>query len=257
MTTPLSFSPLRIVDIQMENERARSFVFDRPLIHAQPGQYLMAWLPEVGEKPFSIAGNNPLKITVVAVGPVSQALCQLSVGERVWIRGPLGSGYQPCGRKHLLVGGGYGAAPLFYLAQTLLARGEEVQVCLGARSQADLMRVSAFESAGCRTWITTDDGSAGAKGLVTQAVQAAIQTFSPDTVYACGPVPMLVAVARLCEEKSVNCQLSWEALIRCGMGLCGSCELDPEICQQTGVPQGWLTCKDGPVFQKTNQNSLS
>jgi dihydroorotate dehydrogenase electron transfer subunit len=139
---------------------------------------------------------------------------------------------------------------LFYLAQEILSKQEDVQVCLGARTKKDLLLASAFEDAGILTRLTTDDGSAGEKGLVSVAVLDAINDFSPNTIYACGPIPMLIALAQICREKSINYQLSWEALIRCGMGLCGSCELDPEVCQQAGVPQGWLTCKDGPVFHK-------
>lgn len=252
MITPTGFIPFEVVQIVAENERTRSIYFGQTLMDAQPGQYIMAWLPAIGEKPFSIAGNNPLKITVVAVGPVSEALCGLQTGDRVWIRGPLGNGYRPSGKRHLLVGGGYGAAPLFFLAQEIQKKHGEIQVCLGARNKNDLLLSQSFLDAGCRVLLTTDDGSAGQKGLVTQAVQSAITEFSPDTIYACGPVPMLVAISKICQENSIDCQLSWEALIRCGMGLCGSCELEPNICQQTGMPNGWLTCKDGPVFKRQN-----
>lgn len=248
MMTNHGFTPLKIVKVIQENYRTRSFFLEDALPSAAPGQYVMAWLPGIGEKPFSVAGNFPLKITVVTVGPVSSALYALQPGERIWIRGPLGCGYRPSGRRHLLVGGGYGAAPLLFLAQNLLAEGGEVQVCLGARSQQDLLLADQFERLGCRVSLTTDDGSMGRKGLVTEAVLSAIADAAPDALYACGPVPMLTAVAQLCTRRGLHCQLSWEAIIRCGMGLCGSCELDADISRLCGMPEGWLTCKDGPVF---------
>lgn len=248
MTLSTLHTVFRIKEITSENYRTKTFVLDAPLPDALPGQFVMAWLPEVGEKPFSIAGADPLKLTVVAVGPFSEALHALQPGDRVWIRGPLGNGYQLSGRRHLLVGGGYGAAPLLYLAETALARGDTVHVCLGARSAQDILLAEAFEKAGATVAITTDDGSLGQQGLVTQAVGDALDMFAPDTLYACGPVPMLTALAAQSRDAGVPCQLSWEALMRCGIGLCGSCELPAEAGQAAGVTSGWLTCKDGPVY---------
>ena len=145
MTLSTLHTVFRIKEITSENYRTKTFVLDAPLPDARPGQFVMAWLPEVGEKPFSIAGADPLKLTVVAVGPFSEALHALQPGDRVWIRGPLGNGYQLSGSRHLLVGGGYGAAPLLYLAETALARGDAVRVCLGARSAQDILLADAFE----------------------------------------------------------------------------------------------------------------
>lgn len=250
MTPDNLHSAYSIKQIVNENYRTKTFVLDASLPAAQPGQFVMAWLPDVGEKPFSIAGADPLKLTVVAVGPFSAALHALQPGDRVWIRGPLGRGYQLSGRRHLLVGGGYGAAPLLYLAQTALARGDEVQVCLGARSAQDVLLAEAFNQAGAAVSIATDDGSLGQRGLVTQAVKSVLEAFLPDTVYACGPVPMLTAISDQCLTAALPCQLSWEALMRCGIGLCGSCELPAEVGLAAGVPSGWLTCKDGPVFSR-------
>ena len=248
MTLSTLHTVFHIKEIHSENYRTKTFVLDAPLPGAHPGQFVMAWLPDVGEKPFSIAGAEPLKLTVVAVGPFSEALHALQPGDRVWVRGPLGNGYRLSGSRHLLVGGGYGAAPLLYLAETALARGDAVQVCLGARSAQDILLADAFQKAGATVAITTDDGSLGTKGLVTLAVGQALEAFAPDTLYACGPVPMLSALAVQCRDADLPCQLSWEALMRCGIGLCGSCELPKEAGQAAGVPSGWLTCKDGPVF---------
>jgi dihydroorotate dehydrogenase electron transfer subunit len=260
-----------ITEICTENYRTKTLVFDKPLPGAQPGQYVMAWLPEVGEKPFSIAGDAPLALMVVAVGPFSEALHRLRVGGRVWVRGPLGHGYALRGQHHLLVGGGYGVAPLLYLARTALAAGHTFDVCIGARTAKDVLLAEAFADerttnderrtqahvSGQRSavvgqvavHITTEDGTLGERGLVTQATETAIAAHRPDGVYACGPAPMLIALARQCRAQGLPHQLSWEARIRCGMGMCGDCELETEIRQATNIPAGWLVCKDGPVFR--------
>ncbi len=255
-----------ITEIRTENYRTKTFIFDRALPEAQPGQYVMAWLPDVGEKPFSIAGSDPLALMVVAVGPFSEALHRLRVGDRVWVRGPLGQGFALHGAHHLLVGGGYGVAPLLFLARTSLAAGQSVDVCIGARTSEDVLLAEAFMSTDSTDFnglrerksvssvqsvekvrITTEDGTLGERGLVTQAVEAAIAARRPDSVYACGPTPMLTALARLCEKHSLPHQFSWEAHLRCGLGICGTCELDTQTRQAARIPAGWLVCKDGPV----------
>jgi len=255
-----------ITEIRTENYRTKTFIFDKPLPDAQPGQYVMAWLPDVGEKPFSIAGANPLALMVVAVGPFSEALHRLDVDDRVWVRGPLGQGFTLRGRHHLLVGGGYGVAPLLFLARTSLTDGHTVDVCIGARTGEDVLLAGAFGSTDSTDFnrlaekkpvssvqsvdklsITTEDGTLGERGLVTQAVEAAIAARRPDCVYACGPVPMLTALAQQCQAHNLPHQFSWEAHLRCGLGICGSCELNAQTRQVANIPAGWLVCKDGPV----------
>jgi dihydroorotate dehydrogenase electron transfer subunit len=228
--------------VRVENYRTKTLVFKESL-PAAPGQFVMAWLPGVDEKPFSVAGADPLALTVVAVGPLSQALHGLAPGGRLWIRGPLGQGYRLEGHKLLLAGGGYGVAPLAFLARQAAASGRVVEVCIGARTAPDVLMAGEFERAGAAVRVTTEDGSLGTKGLVTAALEAAIARARPDGVYACGPVKMLEAVDRLCEAHGLPRQLSWEAHMRCGMGLCGSCEL----LTPSAPRAGWLVCLDGPV----------
>lgn len=240
------FTPFTVSERFLENPRTVSLVCKEALPSAQPGQYAMVWLPGLGEKPFSIANNGPLMLTVSAVGKISQAIFNLQVGERFWARGPLGQGYQTQGKRHVLVGGGYGAAPLVFLARRLRERGDEVSVCLGARSREDLLLVSSFESLHCQVALTTEDGSIGLKGLVSLPAEACLKEGA-DTLYACGPIGMLIAVADLARKYHANAQLSFEGMIRCAIGLCGSCELPEAVCQQVGLPAGWLVCHDGPV----------
>ena len=238
----------RLAHIRYENSVTNSLLFDRPLMGAQPGQFVMVWLPAIGEKPYSVLEGEPFSIAVTSVGTFSKALYNLSVGSRVWARGPLGQGFRLDGQRHLLVGGGYGAAPLLYLARQARSRKDEVKVCLGACSAGDILMADAFMDIGCEIFITTNDGSMGEKGLVTLAVESVLKHFKANTLYACGPVPMLSALAGLCKKKNITSQLSWEAQMRCGIGLCGSCELDEDVRKSADIPIGWLTCKDGLVY---------
>jgi dihydroorotate dehydrogenase electron transfer subunit len=246
-----SYQSFRLAQVKKENSVTNTLVFDLPVVNAQPGQFVMAWLPGIGEKPYSIFGREPFSLAVTNVGPFSSALYNLTIGKRVWIRGPLGQGFRLIGSSHLLAGGGYGAAPLLFLASEARRRKDQVKVCLGARSAGEVLLAEAFKELGCDVFITTDDGSLGEKGLVTQAVESVLKSFEVDSLYACGPVPMLSALVKLCIEQKITSQLSWEAQMRCGIGLCGSCELDDEIRKSAGMPMGWLTCKDGPVFIKS------
>ncbi|MEW5959880.1 MAG: dihydroorotate dehydrogenase electron transfer subunit [Chloroflexota bacterium] len=235
--------PLRIRAVRVENEWTKTFELAGSLA-ASPGQFVMAWLPGVDEKPFSLAGADPLRLTIAAVGPFTRAVHRLRVGERLWLRGPLGRGFHlpPAGSSHklLLLGGGYGVAPLHFLARQSLAAGHRVGMVIGARNRAHLLLAADFEALGVPLWLTTEDGSAGQPGLITTALAAILadpQT-RPEVVYACGPTGMLAAIAGLCRAEGLPFELAWEAHMRCALGLCGSCE----------VGRGWLTCLDGPVF---------
>ncbi len=235
---------LKIIDIRVENVYTKTLILDDSLM-AHPGQFIMAWLPNLEDKPFSLADADPISLTIAAIGPFSRALYQLQVGDWLWVRGPLGRGYDlppdpSSGEPILLIGGGYGVAPLLFLARRALAAGYHVSAIIGARSGGDLLLVSAFEVLNVPLWLTTEDGSVGMRGRVTDAISLALAESpgQPKTVYACGPTGMLEAVATRCTVENIRMQLGWEAHMRCGIGLCGSCE----------VGQGWLTCLDGPVF---------
>ncbi len=232
-----------VVETRSLNYRTKTLILDRDL-PAQPGQFAMVWLPGVDERPYSLAGASPLSLTVVAVGPFSEALFALEAGDRVWVRGPLGQGFRlpasPAGRRLLLVGGGYGVAPLLFLTREAVAAGCHVTAVVGARTGEELLLVDDLNAAGGRVAVTTEDGSVGATGTVVPAVEMILAQERPDILYACGPVGMLEALGRVCIARGVAHQLSWEAHMRCGIGLCGSCEVH-------GRSDGWLACLDGPV----------
>jgi dihydroorotate dehydrogenase electron transfer subunit len=227
---------LRIIDRIQENPKTITIVLDHAL-DAKPGQFCMLWLPGVDEKPFSIAGPDPLMFTVSRVGPFSDAVHALSKGARLWVRGPFGTGFTIGAVRALLVGGGYGAAPLYFLARQLREAGAHVVAALGARTSSALLFRDRFGGLGVPVHAATEDGSIGTHGQVTETVAQLLGSGLFDRLYACGPEAMLAALEAQCREAHLDGELSHEAYMRCGVGLCGSCEHDSR-----------LVCMDGPVF---------
>ena len=184
------------------------------------------------------AGTLTLLIQIVGRGP--RRLAELEPGARVNLVYPLGHGFSldvPQGGKVLMVGGGAGIAPLFYLARTLAARGTRPTVLLGGRT-ADLIPVSTeFEPYG-EVCLTTDDGSAGVKGTVVEH-PCFMQPY--DMVYTCGPTPMMKAVARSAAARGIRCEASLENMMACGVGACLCCVVDTDGGHRR-------VCKEGPVF---------
>jgi dihydroorotate dehydrogenase electron transfer subunit len=208
----------------------RAFKFDEN-IEFTPGQFIMVWLPGVGEKPFSLAWEDT--IVVKRVGPFTTRLFELEEGDRLWIRGPYGHGFSRRGERIALVGGGIGIPPLYAFARQNLGKFERITLIYGARSEEELALMD-IENYVDEVVITTDDGSAGRKGFPTDVLAERRKEF--DQVYACGPEPMLKAVLRVMNYKNV--QISAERYMKCGIGVCGSCNLGK-----------YLVCRDGPVFE--------
>ncbi|MFL7809081.1 MAG: dihydroorotate dehydrogenase electron transfer subunit [Anaerolineae bacterium] len=231
----------RIVQAIDESPKVRTLVLDLHL-EAAPGQFVMAWLPGVDEKPLSLVRASPATLTVACVGPFSTAVHTLGVGDRLWVRGPLGKPFTLppvedfAGSRLLLVGGGYGVAPLHFLARCARASGWGVSMVVGARTAADVIFVERFEALGVRVAIATDDGSRGERGLATDVVERLLDEAAYGAIYACGPEPMLEAVELLARRRALPAQLSYEGIMRCGFGVCGSC-----------AREGWMVCRDGPV----------
>jgi dihydroorotate dehydrogenase electron transfer subunit len=242
---------VRIREIRDETRTIRTFVLNAEVPEAQPGQFVMLWLPGVDEKPMSVARPTPLTLTVARVGPFTTALHGRKVGDPVGWRGPYGRGFSLHeNRPALLVGGGCGVGPLYFLATRAVERRFPTIVALGARTALDLPYVERFRALGVDLLLATDDGTTGHKGYVTDLVaqltgQPANRPTDQPTVYACGPEQMLVAVHRLCRERSIPGQLSLERYMKCGFGICGQCALD-----------GYLVCQDGPVFDVEQLDGL-
>jgi dihydroorotate dehydrogenase electron transfer subunit len=247
---------VHIREIRDDSRTIRTFVLDVELAQAEPGQFIMLWLPGVDEKPMSIACPAPLTVTVARVGPFSTALYQRKVGDRLGWRGPYGRGFslpRDEGPRALLVSGGSGVGPIYFLATRAVAHDIPTTVALGARTALDLPYVEQFRTLEKVDLIlATDDGSAGHKGYVTDVIaQGASGRWqvaggeSQVALYACGPERMLVAIHRLCRERGVPGQVSMERYMKCGFGVCGQCSLD-EL----------LVCQDGPVFDVEQLDDL-
>jgi len=180
-----------------------------------PGQFVMVWLPSVGEKPFSLAWKDLL--LVKRVGPFTSKLFELEEGDRLWVRGPYGRGFEKRGERVALLAGGIGIPPLYALAKAWRKDFREITLIYGAKSREELALVD-VENYVNEVVITTDDGSAGRRGLPTDVLAERKGEF--DQVYACGPEPMLRAVLRVIGYKNV--QISAERYMKCGIGVCGS-----------------------------------
>jgi dihydroorotate dehydrogenase electron transfer subunit len=192
----------------------------------------MTWIPGVDDVPMSL--TDPGSMTVKAVGEATRALCCLRPGARVGIRGPFGRPFELRGRKIGLVAGGIGTPPLAFLAARARRRGLRVESFVGARDKRSLTLLRLFRRAG-PVRVATDDGSAGRRGFVTDLVDPGAY----DQVYACGPEAMLAALLRKAGTRHAGrLQLSVERYMKCGIGLCGSCDL-----------AGRRVCVEGPVFQ--------
>lgn len=236
-----SYQSFKIAAKSRENYRSSILELDG-FLDAEPGQFVMVWLPGCGEKPYSILQSCPLTLLVVEVGKFSEKLGETKAGETIWIRGPLGKGFKTGLAKPLLVGGGYGAAPILFLAKSCHERALSPEVFLGAKTKDDLALVDRFSQMELSVRVSTEDGSAGEEGLITWQVEKRVEALQDVELFACGPAGMLDVLECIAHSHNINCQLSREAHMRCGIGLCGSCELEKQ-----GKKTGWLTCLDGPV----------
>lgn len=185
--------------------------------------------------------KNEIWFLVQLVGDGTQTLSNVSINSVVNVILPLGNGFttSPNIKKPLLIGGGVGIAPLLYLGEKIAKDGCKPTFLLGARSANDLLQLNDFAKIG-DVFITTEDGSQGEKGYVTQ--HSILNTQSFDTIYTCGPKPMMMAVAKYASSHNIECEVSLENTMACGVGACLCCventKDDGHIC----------VCTEGPVF---------
>jgi dihydroorotate dehydrogenase electron transfer subunit len=189
-----------------------------------------------------------LEILYKLVGEGTGIMSELHAGDRVEILGPLGRGFdlEHAGSEKILVGGGIGLVPLFMLAERLTAQGP-VRLLMGGRTRDDIIAVTEFERLGVETYVSTEDGSLGEAGLVTQVLEKKLAQTAGAVVYACGPMPMLEAVYRICARFKVPLQVSLEALMACGVGACLGCVVKGAGHSEQ-EPRYLCSCKEGPVF---------
>jgi dihydroorotate dehydrogenase electron transfer subunit len=230
---------------------------------AAPGQFVMvrtsAGTDPLLRRPFSLfeilraADGTPrgFSLLIKRVGPGTSLLYDSVAGEHLHVLGPLGTGFTlpPAPAEVWMVAGGVGLAPFAMVAETLVAAGLRPVLYYGGRTAADLFGLDWFSSLGVTLVLATEDGSAGSRGFVTGPLERDLTAAAADrpiTVLACGPAPMLKAVAQLATSHGRPSQVSTEQIMGCGLGGCYSCV----VRVRDGSAHGHFTrsCVDGPVF---------
>lgn len=227
---------------------------------AKPGQFIQIGVPEDRQfllrRPFSIhqasrrgGWAGTVEIVFDVVGPGTEWLAGVGQHEFLDVIGPLGRAFQLPREQDscLLVGGGYGAAPLHFLAEELRARGKVVNMIVGARGHERVFKPIEGKRLASSVIVTTEDGTMGEQGRVTDVLGPSIERTGAQVVYACGPNPMLRAVAERCRARGIPCQVSVEELMACGLGVCWTCVVP--VLAVDG--RGWWNvraCMEGPVF---------
>lgn len=243
----------------IENRQYRGdyyrITFHSPRIsaQAQPGQFVDLLVPSsphlMLRRPFSIFDVDPdsgsVALIFKCVGAGTRVMAGLRPNADVNLLGPLGKGFPAAapGQRLVVVAGGYGCAATYLLAKHAAGPGV---VCLGGRTAADVLLREEFEQTAFDVRISTDDGSLGQRGLVTDLLEAELGNDSP-AVYACGPNPMLRAVAETCARRQLDAAVSVDMPMCCGVGACFSCVVK----RQADNANGWeyvRSCREGPVF---------
>lgn len=206
-------------------------------------------------RPFSIfqVAGDTFSILYKTVGKGTETLSRMRAGEEVSVIAPLGHGFtvpKRGGETPLLVAGGYGMAAMYLLAQRSPQKGI---VFVGGRKRVDILCEKEFAALGWDMRVTTEDGSHGEKGLVTQPLVAELRIPNSELrtpkLYACGPTGMLKAVGKIAEDLNVPCELSMDEHMCCGVGVCLTCVIPVK------AGDGWeyqRTCTEGPVFDSRN-----
>ncbi|MFQ5585800.1 MAG: dihydroorotate dehydrogenase electron transfer subunit [Thermodesulfobacteriota bacterium] len=243
--------------------------------HVEPGQFVMVRVSEGLDpflcRPFGIyrlvsptSGGKEVdgfEILYKVVGKGTHLMSGLRKGEGVDIFGPLGRGFPPFkgDGKLIMVAGGVGIVPFYLLAERLMVEGQKGQLLFGGRCRDDLPGLDDFEGLGLAIEVSTDDGTVGAKGVVTLLLEKSLSDAA--AVYACGPKGMLKGAARIAGERGLPCFVSLDRRMACGMGACLGCavrvnggesatgrkDMESEA-QIHRAPPYMMVCKDGPVF---------
>lgn len=238
---------------------------------ARPGQFVQILCDDSSDplltRPFSFLRTRGDLIDILyhVVGRGTSVLSRKVKGESLWLLGPLGNGFSALlNRPLVLVGGGVGIPPLYHLAETLPKRDRHpISVFLGARRRELVLCEKEFRKLGCQVFVSTDDGSRGFKGRVTDLLRQkwAHLTHSkndgkgkdPAMMYTCGPTPMLKAVCDFSLEHGVSCEAAVEVPMACGFGACVGCAVKVrEAPFSQDVGRGFryaMACSEGPVFQ--------
>lgn len=225
---------------------------------SSPGHFVEVAVEAPGtllRRPLSIAradaadsGVGIVELVIGPDGPGSAWLAEVQTGSHLDVIGPLGKPFPLPQRpaRCLLVGGGYGAAPLHYLAEVLVPLGHRVDLIVGASSESTLLHSIEAKRVAHSLQTTTEDGSAGMRGRVTDAIPDVVARHGSDVIYACGPNAMLAAVSVLGGQLGVPVRVSLEERMACGLGVCFTCAIP--VRDRDGEVQMRRSCIDGPVM---------
>lgn len=193
--------------------------------------------------------GGTLDIVVAPVGKGTTWLSRRKRHDQVSIVGPLGKPFSVPTKAVTctLIGGGYGSAPLFLLAEKLREQGCRVDTIIGASTEEKIFGALDLKRVSTSLTVTTDDGSSGVRGRVTDVLPDLIQSNRPDIIYACGPMPMLSSVAELATENKIFSQCSVEESMACGIGVCMTCVLP--VVGDDSITRMVRSCVDGPIFR--------
>lgn len=233
----------------VETQEIAKDIFDFKLRNSElakitkPGQFVHIAVPGmVLRRPISVCDveGDTIRIVFRTKGEGTKVLSQAKVGDKLDLIAPLGNGFTvEKGKKYAFIGGGIGVPPMLYTAKQTTGS----YAILGFANKDAVILEDDFKAAGCETIVTTDDGSFGIHGFVTDALAKIIDKV--DEVCACGPTPMLKAVAKLCKDNSKPCQVSLEERMGCGIGACLVCACKTK---HNGEEEYSHVCKKGPVF---------
>ena len=215
---------------------------------AKAGQFVNLYCTDGSRllpRPISIceAAEDKLRLVYRIAGAGTEEFSKLQAGDKIALLGPLGNGFTLCDGKALLVGGGIGIPPMLGLAKALSEKGCEVQVVLGYRDEVFLDED--FAAYG-KVYYASEDGAHGVKGTVLDAIKS--YELGADTIYACGPMPMLKALADYALPLEIETQLSFEERMACGIGACLACVCQSKETDEHTHVKNKRVCKDGPVF---------
>lgn len=232
----------------IKNEEIATGIFDWVVENkqlpslAKCGQFAHVKVPgKTLRRPISIcdATDTTLRLVFQVKGEGTEIMSKMKVGDEVEILAPLGNGFKvEKGKKYCFIGGGIGVPPMLYTAK----QAENPLVITGFRDKSLVILQDDFKNSGAEVVLTTDDGSAGIHGFVTDVLKERLNEI--DEVCACGPIPMLKAIAEICKGK-VPCQISLEERMGCGIGACLVCACKTKLNGQEGYTH---VCKDGPVY---------
>lgn len=230
---------LQIIETKKETSDIKTITFEYPE-DTSPGQFFMIWIPRVDEIPMSVfyIDKKVKGITFKRVGDATNALFELTDGDRIGVRGPYGNGFKIYGERILFVAGGTGIAMITSTVKKAIDKKKKATVIIGAKNRDELFFENRIKNYGAEIYVSTDDGSKGYKGFATDLAKEILNDNKFDLILTCGPEKMMKKLFEM--SQNIPFQASLERYIKCGFGICGQC------C----VGKGLRVCEEGPVFDE-------